>query len=97
AGGSCCTRSGPIGVPLDFRRNQSRRPRESSARTVAAKVFLGRNVMQASSSAPSANAYERDLDRSEANFRPLTPLHFIKRSAEVFPLKPAVVYGATTT
>jgi fatty-acyl-CoA synthase len=53
--------------------------------------------MQASTSAQSANAYELDLDRSEANFRPLTPLHFIKRSAEVFPLKPAIVYGAATT
>ena len=39
------------------------------------------------------DAYSRDLDRNAANFQPLTPLSFLKRSAEVFPEKLAVVHG----
>ena len=38
--------------------------------------------------------YERDLDKSGANFQPLTPLSFLERSAAVFPDKTAVVHGA---
>ncbi len=40
--------------------------------------------------------YERDLDRVEANFVPLTPLSFLARSASVYPLKPAVIHGERT-
>jgi len=35
--------------------------------------------------------FERDLLRRPANFLPLTPLHFLKRSAEVFPSRLAIV------
>jgi fatty-acyl-CoA synthase len=38
-------------------------------------------------------AYNRDLDRNPANYQPLTPLSFLKRSAAVFPEKLAVVHG----
>ena len=40
------------------------------------------------------DAYTRDLDRNPANFQPLTPLSLLKRSAEVFPEKLAVIHGA---
>jgi len=43
-----------------------------------------------------ASKYDLDLDRSPANHRPLTPLHFLKRSADIYPDKAAVVHGATT-
>jgi fatty-acyl-CoA synthase len=39
------------------------------------------------------SAYDRDLDRNPANFRPLTPLSFLARSAAVFPDRTAVVDG----
>ncbi|MBE0615272.1 MAG: acyl-CoA synthetase [Burkholderiales bacterium] len=41
-----------------------------------------------------ANAFETDLDRSPANYAPLTPLSFIERAAYVYPERIAVVHGA---
>ena len=41
-----------------------------------------------------SSQYDIGLDRGAANFRPLTPLHFLKRSAIVYPDKPAVIKGA---
>jgi fatty-acyl-CoA synthase len=38
-------------------------------------------------------AYEKDLDRTPANFAPLTPLSFIERAASVYPDRLAVVHG----
>src|SRR4051812_15249691 len=45
--------------------------------------------------APSlgANIYERDLDKTPANFAMLTPLQFLERTASVYPDKPALVHG----
>jgi fatty-acyl-CoA synthase len=43
--------------------------------------------------AQSANPYERDLDRNPANFVPLSPLTFVRRTAEVFPYYTAVIHG----
>ena len=37
--------------------------------------------------------YERDLDRNAANFQPLSPLSFIRRTAAVFPHRTAVIHG----
>jgi 3-(methylthio)propionyl---CoA ligase len=39
-------------------------------------------------------AYDTDLDRTPANFQPLTPLLFLQRCAEVFPERTAVIHGA---
>jgi len=36
--------------------------------------------------------YDLGLERCEANFQPLTPLSFLRRAADVFPNRPAVVY-----
>ncbi len=38
--------------------------------------------------------YDRDLDKTPANFQPLTPLSFLERAADTFPDRPAVVHGA---
>jgi fatty-acyl-CoA synthase len=43
--------------------------------------------------AMTQSSYDRDLDRNAANFRPLTPLTFLERAAEVFPDRPAIVHG----
>jgi len=37
--------------------------------------------------------YERDLDRTAANYAPLTPLSMLARTAAVFPERAAVVHG----
>ena len=42
----------------------------------------------------SANIYERDLDKTPANYAALTPLQFIERSAAVYPDRIALIHGA---
>ncbi|WP_341705428.1 acyl-CoA synthetase [Ferrovibrio sp.] len=37
--------------------------------------------------------YDRDLDRNPANYEPLSPLSFLRRTAEVFPHRLAVIHG----
>ncbi len=37
--------------------------------------------------------YETGLDRSSANFQPLTPLSFLERAARVFPRHTAIIHG----
>jgi len=37
--------------------------------------------------------YDRDLDRNEANFQPLTPTSFLARAAAVFPDRVAIIHG----
>jgi fatty-acyl-CoA synthase len=39
------------------------------------------------------NPYDIGLDKNAANFRPLTPISFLLRTAAVYPQRPAVVYG----
>ncbi len=39
------------------------------------------------------SAYDRGLDRQNANYEPLTPLSFLQRTAWVFPEHPSVVHG----
>src|SRR6185312_3781936 len=43
--------------------------------------------------AQTPSAYDSHLDRSPANYAPLTPLGFIARSAAVSPDRPAVIHG----
>ncbi|MFN4275574.1 MAG: acyl-CoA synthetase [Ferrovibrio sp.] len=38
--------------------------------------------------------YDRDLDKTPANYEPLSPLSFLRRTAEVFPHRTAVVHGS---
>ncbi|MCW5732191.1 MAG: acyl-CoA synthetase [Alphaproteobacteria bacterium] len=42
----------------------------------------------------AANPFETDLDRTQANFHPLSPLSFLERAAYVHPKRLAVVHGA---
>jgi fatty-acyl-CoA synthase len=41
----------------------------------------------------AAGPYDRDLDKNDANFVPLTPLTFLARSASIYPDHLAVIYG----
>ena len=41
----------------------------------------------------TANKYDRDLDKTAANFVPLTPLSHLNRAKQLFPNHEAVVYG----
>lgn len=45
-------------------------------------------------SIPSSSPYASGLDRTPANFLPLTPLRFLGRTADVYPDRVAVVHGA---
>lgn len=40
-----------------------------------------------------AGIYDTDLDRTAANYQPLTPLGFLERAASVFPARTAIVHG----
>src|SRR5210317_939209 len=40
------------------------------------------------------NPYNQDLDRTPANYQPLTPLTFLERAASVFPDYVAIVHGS---
>ncbi|MGO4331220.1 AMP-binding protein [Cupriavidus sp. 2TAF22] len=37
--------------------------------------------------------FNNELDQREANFQPLTPIHFLSRAADVYPQRTAVIYG----
>ncbi|HLU00427.1 MAG TPA: acyl-CoA synthetase [Burkholderiaceae bacterium] len=41
-----------------------------------------------------SSIYDQDLPRTEANYRPLSPLSFLERSARVYPDRLAVVHGS---
>ena len=45
------------------------------------------------SAEPSTHPFETDLDRTAANFTPLTPLTFLERAAAVHPDHPSVIDG----
>jgi fatty-acyl-CoA synthase len=40
------------------------------------------------------SVYDHDLDKTAANFQPLTPLSFLQRAAAVYPDHPAIIHGA---
>ncbi len=41
----------------------------------------------------TATPYDKDLDKNAANYVPLSPLSFLRRSAAVYPDRPAVLHG----
>jgi fatty-acyl-CoA synthase len=43
---------------------------------------------------PAPNPYAEGLDKNAANFVPLSPIGFLRRSAEIYPQRTAVIYGA---
>ncbi|RMF08657.1 MAG: acyl-CoA synthetase, partial [Alphaproteobacteria bacterium] len=42
----------------------------------------------------ATNPYETDLDKTPANYQPLTPTSFLARSALIFPERTAIIHGA---
>src|SRR5215470_8512912 len=40
-----------------------------------------------------SNIYRQHLERTRANYAPLTPLSFLERTAAVYPEKTAVIHG----
>jgi fatty-acyl-CoA synthase len=75
----------PLARPA-MRRSVKSRPsvaRMPGARPVSHKVALAAH-----------NIYERDLDKTAANYAALTPLQFIERTASVYPDHVALVHGA---
>ncbi|MEP7276935.1 MAG: AMP-binding protein, partial [Betaproteobacteria bacterium] len=50
-------------------------------------------VPTASAPMPPSSIYDRDLDRTPANYAPLTPLSLIARTADIWPDQLAVVHG----
>ena len=40
-----------------------------------------------------SKAFERNLPQNQANYTPLSPLSFLKRTAEVFPNRTAIIHG----
>jgi fatty-acyl-CoA synthase len=72
-------------------------PRISVRRSVKSRAAAAR--MPAARPAPhkapllSRNIYERDLDKTAANYAALTPLQFIERTASVYPDHVAIVHG----
>ena len=53
---------------------------------------IGRNVAQM-----KHNPYEENLGRTPANYEPLSPLSFLKRTAEAYPNHIAIVHGNSRT
>ena len=41
-----------------------------------------------------SSKFEQDLDKTAANYAPLTPLSFIERAAAVYPQRLSVIHGA---
>ena len=39
------------------------------------------------------NAYEKGLERNDANYTPLTPVSFLAKAAYVYPERTAIIYG----
>ena len=46
---------------------------------------------------PSGNMYEQNLDKTPANYQPLTPLSYLDWAARVYPNKTAVIHGPHQT
>src|SRR3954447_12843811 len=42
----------------------------------------------------AGNIFEQHLDKTAANYAPLTPLSFLERAAYVYPNRPSVIHGA---
>src|SRR4051795_11955757 len=42
----------------------------------------------------AGNIFEQHLDKTAANYAPLTPLSFLERAAYVYPKRPSVIHGA---
>ena len=74
------SKPGPIRRLRPRRRPGEARPRPAVVGTQRART-------------PGKNAYEANLDRTPANYQPLTPLSFLKRAALVYGDATAIIHG----
>ena len=44
-----------------------------------------------------ANQYDAGLEKTPANYQPLTPLVFLERAAQVHPVHAAIIHGSEHT
>ncbi len=77
----------------------TRRPAKPASPKPIARVpsrhrFPGARPAPHKTAPRAANIFERDLDKTPANFATLTPLQFLERSATVYPDKVALVHGS---
>ncbi|MBV8798599.1 MAG: acyl-CoA synthetase [Alphaproteobacteria bacterium] len=68
-----------------------RRRKPLLQRTSEAAVRLARKLAPALPRSP----YDHGLERTPANYQPLTPLTFLERAAAVFPERVAIIHGTT--
>lgn len=66
--------------------------RSVKSRTSVTRLAAPRPVSHKTALA-AQNIYERDLDRTQANYAALTPLQFIERTASVYPDHVALIHG----
>jgi len=66
--------------------------RSVKSRTSVARLAAPRPVSHKTALA-AQNIYERDLDKTAANYAALTPLQFIERTASVYPDHVALIHG----
>ncbi len=79
-------------APKSVARALRPRPRKSLARRA---VDAAMRVMPRLGAKVSRGPFETDLDRNGANFRPLTPISFLQRSAAIYPDLTAIIHGNT--
>jgi fatty-acyl-CoA synthase len=79
-----------LAAPKPVARPSFRRPAKN--RTSVARMPSPRPASHKAALA-AHNIYERDLDKTAANFAALTPLQFMERTASVYPDHPALIHG----
>jgi fatty-acyl-CoA synthase len=79
-----------LAAPKPVVRPSFRRP--SKNRTSVARMPGARPAPHKAALA-AHNIYERDLDKTSANYAPLTPLQFMERAASVYPEHVALIHG----
>jgi fatty-acyl-CoA synthase len=87
--------SAKIAAPKPIARPAFRRPsknRNSVARMPVARMPGARPAPHKAALA-AHNIYERDLDKTAANYAALTPLQFMERTASVYPEHLALIHG----
>src|SRR5471030_925046 len=79
-----------VTAPKPVARHSPRRPAKS--RTSVARMPGARPAPHKAALA-AHNIYERDLDKTAANYAALTPLQFMERTASVYPEHQALIHG----
>lgn len=66
--------------------------RETSRKIAASKASKTGDETMSSANSPNGSQYDLGLDKTPANYVPLSPLSFLKRSAAVYPDRLSAVY-----